>query len=113
MPPTRDSFAGGRHHRRLEENITVLANKCTKTAETEMEWIPEIINGVPNISGWEDWMQQTTARGGKVSLRRTPMRLERIQSAFAVALHMHQPIILYNHDLWTAPMVNILQYMME
>jgi len=78
-----------------------------------MEWIPEIVNGLPNICGWEDWAQQTTARGGTVYLGRTPMRVERIQSAFAVALHMHQPVILYNHDLRTAPMVNNLQYMME
>src|SRR6266496_325994 len=82
----------------------------TKTAETEMESIPEIINGLPNISGWEDWVRQTTARGGTVYLGRTPMRPERIQSAFAVALHMHQPVILYNHDLRTAPMVSNLQY---
>ena len=68
-----------------------------------MESIPEIINGLPNISGWEDWVRQTTARGGTVYLGRTPMRPERIQSAFAVALHMHQPVILYNHDLRTAP----------
>ncbi|PYV32456.1 MAG: glycosyl hydrolase family 57 [Acidobacteria bacterium] len=78
-----------------------------------MESIPEIINGLPNISGWEDWVRQTTARGGTVYLGRTPMRPERIQSAFAVALHMHQPVILYNHDLRTAPMVSNLQYMME
>jgi hypothetical protein len=78
-----------------------------------IESIPEIIDGLPNISGWEEQVRQVTQRGGKVFVDRTPMRLDKIQSAFAIALHMHQPIILGDHDLWPAPMIGNLQYMME
>ncbi len=41
------------------------------------------------------------------------MKLERLQSAFALALHMHQPLILQDGDLHTAPIIGNLQYMME
>ncbi|HUJ09540.1 MAG TPA: glycosyl hydrolase family 57 [Verrucomicrobiae bacterium] len=78
-----------------------------------IESIPEIIDGLPNISGWEKQVEQARRRGGAVFLERTPMRLEKIQSAFAIALHMHQPLILGNHDLQSAPMIGNLQFMME
>jgi hypothetical protein len=78
-----------------------------------MESIPEIMDGLPNISGWEDPVHQVTQRGGPVFRDRTPMQLDKIQAAFAVALHMHQPLILGNHDLRTAPMIGNLQFMME
>jgi hypothetical protein len=80
---------------------------------TTIESIPEIVDGLPNICGWEKQVAQVTRAGGPVFRNRTPMRLDTIQSAFALALHMHQPIILYDHDLRTAPMVGNLQYMME
>ena len=75
--------------------------------------IPELIDGLPNISGWEKQVAAVTADRTPVYLPRTPLRLDQVQSAFAVALHMHQPIILADHDLGTAPLIGNLQSMIE
>lgn len=77
------------------------------------EPIPEILAGLPNICGWEEQCEAATTRTDPVFLNRTRLRLERLQSAFALGLHMHQPLILQDGDLRTAPIVGNLQYMME
>ncbi len=79
----------------------------------DYEGMPEIIDGLPNISGSDDRVESLTRLDQPVYLNRTPMRLERIQSAFAVALHMHQPLILDGQDLRAARMIGNLQFMME
>jgi hypothetical protein len=78
-----------------------------------MDQIPEVIEERPNICGWDDQVATVTRRHEPVYLGRTPMRLERLQSAFAIGLHMHQPLILGAGDLHTAPIIGNLQYMME
>jgi hypothetical protein len=78
-----------------------------------MESIPEIIKERPNICGWEDQVAAVTSRHEPVYLGRTPMHLERLQSAFAIGLHMHQPLILGDGDLRSTPIIGNLQYMME
>jgi hypothetical protein len=78
-----------------------------------MERLPEVIDERPNICGWDDQVAAVTRRQQPVYLGRTPMRLERLQSAFAIGLHMHQPLILGDGDLSTAPIIGNLQYMME
>jgi hypothetical protein len=76
--------------------------------------IPDVIEGLPNISGLErDVKAAGAARRAPVYLGRTPMILERIQAAFAIALHMHQPVILDDGDPRGAPMKGNLQYMMD
>ncbi len=75
--------------------------------------IPEISDGLPDISGWDDQVQSVIRCRDPVFLNRTPMRLDRLQSAFAVALHMHQPLIIQDGDQHTAPIIGNLQYMME
>jgi hypothetical protein len=77
------------------------------------EPIPETIDNLPNISGWEDRVESLVRLKNPVFLNRTPMRLDRLQSAFAVGLHMHQPLILDGPTLRTARMIGNLQYMME
>jgi hypothetical protein len=77
------------------------------------ESIPELVEGLPNLSGSEESLSEGRRRPGPFFLPRSPMRLDRLQSAFAVALHMHQPLILGDGDLSTAPLVGNLQYMME
>ncbi len=79
----------------------------------QIETIPEIVNGLPNISGWENQAEGVTRRPNPVFIERTPFRIERLQSAFALALHMHQPLILQDGDMGTAPIIGNLQYMME
>jgi hypothetical protein len=78
-----------------------------------MDAIPETIHERPNICGWDDQVGAVTRRHEPVYLGRTPVRLERLQSAFAIGLHMHQPLILGDGDLRTAPIIGNLQYMME
>jgi hypothetical protein len=49
-----------------------------------------------------------------VYLDETDVDIQRVRSAFAVALHMHQPTILADtDDLTTADLVNNLQFMLE
>jgi hypothetical protein len=80
----------------------------------KLDSIPELVNNVPNICGHEDKLAAVAANRAPVYLSRTPMRLDRLQSAFAAALHMHQPIILADGgDLRAAPMIGNLQAMMD
>jgi len=78
-----------------------------------VEPIPEIIDDLPNISGWEREVSSVTRDTEQVFLRRIATDLDRVQSAFAIGLHMHQPLILDGEDLMTARMIGNLQYMME
>jgi hypothetical protein len=73
--------------------------------------IPETLEGLPNLSGWEGDVRDATAR--RLPAARGPMRLDELTSAFGIALHMHQPLILDDGDLRTARVVGNLQYMME
>jgi hypothetical protein len=75
--------------------------------------IPEVIEGLPNISGWEDEVHRVTSKQRPIYPGRTPLRLEKMQSGFALALHMHQPLMIQDGDLGTAPIIGNLQYMME
>ena len=75
--------------------------------------IPEVIDGLPNISGWEDEVHRVTSLQKPIYAGRTPLRLDRMQSAFGLALHMHQPLMIQDGDLGTAPLIGNLQYMME
>src|SRR5579862_1922397 len=77
------------------------------------ELIPEVIEGVPPISGWESEVERARSRQGAVYLGRSPLRLEGISAAFGIALHMHQPLVFEDGDLRNAPVVGNLQYMME
>ena len=77
------------------------------------EHIPESIDGLPNLCGWEGHLHEVTSKQSPVYLHRTPLRLDRMQSAFSLALHMHQPLMLQDGDSGTAPIIGNLQYMME
>ena len=79
--------------------------------------LPECVDGLPYVSGEEELI---AAMIRDASTRRVyPMPesgdpFEGIQSAFAVALHMHQPLIpAGGDDLRTAAIISNLQYMME
>src|SRR5436309_14955981 len=56
-------------------------------------FLPEYIDGLPNISGSENIISQTMARSGPRYLPESGIDFGRIRSAFAIALHMHQPLI--------------------
>jgi hypothetical protein len=73
--------------------------------------IPEIIDGIPAISGWEEAIDNAILQGrGRSELSR--LNSGEIQSAFAIALHMHQPLIIEG-DLGTGQLMSNLKYMID
>jgi len=60
-----------------------------------MTKIPESIEGLPNICGAEALVERTlAARGGTpIFLGQSGVSFDRLRSACAVALHMHQPLV--------------------
>ncbi len=78
--------------------------------------IPEWVDSLPNISGAEDLVEKavgsrrTRSYYGDVS----PATFGNINSAFAIALHMHQPLIpAEGGDLRTAKIISNLKYMAD
>jgi hypothetical protein len=77
---------------------------------------PEYIDGLPNLCGSEQRIQEAIAAGRDrpVFDGRSSVSIAGIDSAFAVALHMHQPLIpAGGPDLRTAAIVGNLQWMLE
>jgi hypothetical protein len=74
-----------------------------------MQTIPELIEGLPPISGWEEELRQANARRLPAPARDP----NDVRSAFGIALHMHQPLILQDGDLKSARVLGNLEYMME
>jgi hypothetical protein len=69
---------------------------------------------LPEISGRERETAEARAQRGPVVVRESDIDFPAIQSAFANALHMHQPLVPEGGgDLRTAPVIGHLQYMME
>ena len=58
----------------------------------EMTKLPEYVNGVPNICGSQDIIASAMSRD-PVFLPQSKIDWDNVKSAFAIALHMHQPII--------------------
>lgn len=78
--------------------------------------LPEYIGELPNICGSEAAVDEAIrgARERPVFLRESDVDFARIQSACAIALHMHQPLIpAGGDDLRSAAVISNLQYMME
>jgi len=72
--------------------------------------IPEIIDGLPNICGWEAEINSVVQQSEPVFLPSTKLRLEEVTSAFAIALHMHQPTIPAGAN---GELISNLQYMFD
>jgi hypothetical protein len=73
-------------------------------------------DGLPDICGSEKTLLEALRTDGKHSLSPTQRALDftRIRSGFAVALHMHQPLIpAGGPDLTTAKIVSNLDYMLN
>jgi Glycosyl hydrolase family 57 len=76
--------------------------------------MPEYVDGLPNICGSEDRIAKAMARPGPYGLSNGAVDFPRIRSAFAVALHMHQPLIpAGGSDVRTASLISNLKYMMD
>jgi hypothetical protein len=76
--------------------------------------LTEYVDGLPSLCGSEDLIVEAMARPGPHALPQSDVQWDRLQSACAVALHMHQPLIpAGGSDLRTARIIGNLQYMME
>jgi len=72
----------------------------------------EIIDGLPNICGFDEEVTKTTHGRKAVFRPATNISLDKIQSAFVIALHMHQPTIpAGGGELSTAALIGNLQHM--
>src|SRR5512146_1544235 len=81
-----------------------------------MTALPETVDGLPNLCGAEAEIERAVAagRGKPVFLPDSGIDFGRIRSAFANALHMHQPLIpAGGGDLRNAEVIGNLQHMME
>ena len=81
-----------------------------------MTALPEYVNGIPNIAGSEKEIDKAirAAAGKPVFKPDSTVDFGRIKSAFAIALHMHQPLIpAGGGDLRTAEVISNLKDMWD
>ncbi|MEI6782783.1 MAG: glycosyl hydrolase family 57, partial [Verrucomicrobiota bacterium] len=81
-----------------------------------MSDLPEYVGSLPNICGDEARIETTVSarRGQPIYLRESGIDFGGIRSAFAVALHMHQPMIpAGGGNLATAEIISNLKHMMD
>jgi len=78
------------------------------------ELLHETIDGLPNLCGSEDKIARAMASDAPVFMPESGIDFARLHSAFANALHMHQPLIpAGGGDPRTAGIIGNLQHMME
>jgi len=78
--------------------------------QTNLPPIPEQIEGLPPISGWERELAIVAQNHQPVFLPLTNLRLADITATFAIALHMQQPLIPAGAH---GELISNLQYMFE
>nr|WP_321465963.1 hypothetical protein [uncultured Desulfobulbus sp.] len=81
-----------------------------------MSDLAEYIDQWPNIAGSESLIEESIDASQKhpAYFGKTNIDLSAVKSAYAIALHMHQPLIpAGGDDLGTAAIISNLQYMME
>jgi hypothetical protein len=85
-----------------------------------MSELPQFIDGLPNISGWDREREEATHRGRdrSVFFHESGIDFAHTRGACAVALHMHQPLLPAGgpgrgSDLRHEPLVGNLQFMLE
>jgi hypothetical protein len=77
-----------------------------------MSDLPEYMDSLPNICGSEEAINTARAQG-PVYLPQSDIDFSGIKSAFAIALHMQQPLIpAGGEDLQTAAIISNLKYML-
>jgi hypothetical protein len=76
--------------------------------------LPETIDGLPNLCGSEELIAEAMAGTSPVFQPDSGIDFGKVRSAFAIALHMHQPLIpAGGSDLRTAAVISNLQFMYE
>lgn len=71
--------------------------------------LPECIDDLPNLCGWETELRHIRQQQQPVFLPHTSLKLDQLSATFAVALHMHQPMV----PVGDGGLVNYLQHMFE
>lgn len=84
-----------------------MISSSPKTTRTQLA---ELVDGLPNISGWEEEVSEVVNHNEPVFLAETNLRLEEITATFAIALHMHQPTVPAGAN---GELISNLQYMFE
>src|SRR4051794_37074638 len=78
----------------------------------DLRQLPELVNGLPNLSGAEAQVEEVTRARQPVFLSETNLRLDRLRATFAIALHMQQPLIpAGGADVRTANLISNLDFM--
>jgi hypothetical protein len=78
------------------------------------QMIPKYVDKLPNICGFENFVIQAMDRPGPFYLPESGIAFKDVTSAFANALHMHQPLIpAGGKDLKTADIISNLEDMMN
>jgi Glycosyl hydrolase family 57 len=78
--------------------------------------LPAYVDGVPNLCGSEELVAEAIRAGRSVPVSGSDgtLQFDGIDSAFAIALHMHQPLIpAGGGDLTTASVISNLKAMMD
>jgi hypothetical protein len=77
--------------------------------------LPEYVDGVPNLSGAQSLIARATAAGSPAFLPDSRIDFGRIRAGFAIALHMHQPLIPAGAgvDAHSAEVISNLRHMAE
>ena len=70
--------------------------------------LPEIIDNLPNICGWEKEVLTVVNHNEPIFLPTTNLKLADINAVFTIALHMHQPTIPAGNN---GSLISNLQYM--
>ncbi len=76
----------------------------------DLPTLPDLVDGLPNISGWEAEVSAVVQSDQPVFLPHTNIQLENVSAAFAIALHMHQPTVPAGAE---GELISNLQYMFE
>jgi hypothetical protein len=76
--------------------------------------LPEYVDGLPNLCGSETLLAGITAGGAPAVVTDSRLDFSRIRAGFAIALHMHQPLIpAGGGDPRTADVISNLRHMAE
>lgn len=80
-----------------------------------MSDLPEYLDGVPNVCGFEPLIAEATRPRAEAHFApRSHLDFNQVKSAFGVALHMHQPLIpAGGDDLRTATLISNLKHMAD
>jgi hypothetical protein len=80
----------------------------------KVDELPPYVQGLPNICGSERLIEDAIRSGRSTPISDSTARFDEVDAAFAIALHMHQPLIpAGGPDLRTAAVISNLKWMDE